>query len=337
MAHTLSPDGVPSPVVIVAGPTASGKSALAIDLAREFGGTIINGDSMQVYRELHVLTARPSAAEEVRAPHRLYGFLPAAEPCSAGRWLQLACAEIAAVWAAGGLPIVVGGTGLYLKVLRRGLSPIPPIPEDVRQEVRALHAELGGAAFRERLAALDPGAAAKLETGDGQRLMRAYEVALATGRALSEWHADPPPPPPRPARFARIEVLPERDLLYAAINARFEQMLGEGAWEEVEALLALGLDPDLPAMKAVGVPELAAAIRGEQGRDWAVEKGKQATRNYAKRQLTWLRNQEKGLRNQENGPADGEKRDLVIPAQYSESHRAEIFSFIRPFLLNSGS
>ncbi|MCP5370631.1 MAG: tRNA (adenosine(37)-N6)-dimethylallyltransferase MiaA [Hyphomicrobiales bacterium] len=311
-----------SPVVIVSGPTASGKSALAMDLAEAFDGTVINGDSMQVYRELRLVTARPSEADMARVPHRLYGTLPAAEACSAGRWLDLARAEIEAVWAAGGLPVVVGGTGLYLRALRQGLSPIPPIDEDVRREVRALHARLGGAAFRERLAALDPASAARLETGDGQRLMRAYEVALATGRTLDEWHAEPPPVPPLAARFARVRVLPPRDLLYAAIDARFRAMVEAGALDEVRALLAQDLDPDLPAMKAVGVPDLAAAIRGEVDLETAVTRAQQASRNYAKRQLTWLRHQDAA--------------DFVVPAQYSESWRAEIIAFIRQFLLNSG-
>ncbi len=307
------------PVVVVAGPTASGKSALALDVAEEFSGVIINADSMQVYRELDVLTARPPAEDLQRAPHRLYGILAADDPCSVGRWLDLAVAEVKAAWAAGRLPLVVGGTGLYLRALMRGLAPIPSVPPQTRRQAMGLHEELGGEAFRERLADLDPEAAERLPAGDSQRLIRAYEVALATGTPLSDWQKRHPAHPPLDAAFAVIVLRPERQALYDGVDRRFHWMMEHGALEEVRALDALALDPGLPAMKAVGVPELRAFLDGEKGRETAIEEAKRATRRFAKRQLTWLRNQL--------------EEDYGISAQYSESLKPEIFSFIRQFLL----
>jgi tRNA dimethylallyltransferase len=255
----------PPEIVIVAGPTASGKSALALAIAEEFGGTIINADSQQVYRDLAVLSARPGDAEMARVPHRLYGVIDAAENCSAGRWLALAKAEIHAACAAGGLPILVGGTGLYLEALLNGLAELPPIPASAREEAKALHAELGGVAFRERLATLDPVSAAKLGANDTQRLTRAYEVALATGKSLSQFQAEQAPPPD--LRAAAIVLTPEREGLYQACDARVTAMVAQGAEGEVRALLARGLAADLPAMKAVGLRELGAAIEGRATRD----------------------------------------------------------------------
>ncbi len=308
------------PVLVVAGPTASGKSSLAMDVAGAFAGTVINGDSMQVYRELRVLTARPSAEDERRVPHRLYGVLPAAEACSAGRWLEMARAEIAAAERAGRLPIVVGGSGLYLEALRDGLAAIPEIPEAVRAEARDLHRRLGGEAFRRRLGELDGEAAGRIEAGDGQRLVRAFEVVRATGRALSDWQGDPARPGPPPgARLEFLVLMPPREALYAAIDARFEAMVGGGALDEVAALENLGLDPGLPLLKALGMPELGRHLKGEITLAEARDKGRRASRNYAKRQLTWLRNRMAGAK--------------VISAQYSESIRPVIFSFIRQFVL----
>ncbi|HEY3917968.1 MAG TPA: tRNA (adenosine(37)-N6)-dimethylallyltransferase MiaA [Stellaceae bacterium] len=310
----------PSPkraVAIVAGPTASGKSALAVALAEEFAGTIINADSQQVYRDLAVLTARPGAAEMARVPHRLYGVIDAAENCSVGRWRALADAEIDAALAAGRLPILVGGTGLYLEALLNGLAALPPIPAAAREEARALHAELGGAAFRDRLAALDPVGAARLAPGDTQRLTRAYEVVRATGRPLSDWQARQEP---GSLRAAAIVLQPERDALYRACDARVERMLAEGAAEEARALLARQLPAHLPAMKAVGVRELGAWLDGRMSREQAVAAMQQATRRYAKRQYTWFRRRLS---------TDEILRRVTITEQFSASLLSNILSFIR--------
>jgi len=278
-------------VVIVTGPTAGGKSGLTLALAERLDGTIVNADSMQVYRDLTVLTARPGPAEEARVPHRLFGVLGAEERCSVGRWLGMAVAEIAAARAAGRLPIVIGGTGMYLKALTRGLAPVPEVPDAVTAEAAALYDSLGGDAFRERLAALDPAAAATLPPGDRQRLIRAHAVAEATGRTLGEWQNEAPPGPPLKARFLTVLVMPPRADLYAACDARFTAMLAAGAMDEVRALLARGLDSTLPAMRAVGVPELGAVVRDGMDLEQAAGKARQATRNYAKRQITWFRHQ----------------------------------------------
>lgn len=307
------------PVIVVAGPTASGKSALALDVALEFTGTVVNADSMQVYEELRVLTARPGPADEAKVPHRLFGVLPAGERCSAGRWLRMAVAEIDAARSARRLPVVVGGSGLYLKALFEGLAPVPEIPGEAHAEARALHGRLGGAAFRDELARLDPEGATRLPAGDAQRLVRAYEVVRATGRTLDDWQRQAPPPPLPDARFVTVVLAPPRDALYAAIDARFAAMMAAGALDEVRALKDMGLAADLPAMKALGVAELSDTLDGRMGLEDAVEAAKRATRNFAKRQLTWLRNQ----------MAEGK----TFPAQYSESLRPKIFSFIRPFLL----
>ena len=307
------------PIVIIAGPTASGKSALALDAAEEFTGTVINADSMQVYRELRVLTARPTDGDEARVPHRLFGALPVTEACSAGRWLGMARAEIEAARGAGRLPILVGGTGLYLKALTDGLAPVPGIPQGIRSEARRLHARLGGEAFRAELAKVDAEAARRLEAGDSQRLIRAFEVVRATGRPLADWQRQGAGGPATDARFATIVLAPPRDALYAAIDARLDTMIEDGALDEVAALDRLGLDAGLPAAKAVGVPELRRHLRGEITLDEALESAKRASRNFAKRQLTWLRHQMPGAH--------------VVPAQYSESLRPKIFSFICRYLL----
>ncbi|MBT4934375.1 MAG: tRNA (adenosine(37)-N6)-dimethylallyltransferase MiaA [Rhodospirillaceae bacterium] len=310
-------------VIIIAGPTASGKSALAIDLAREFSGVIINADSMQVYRELDVLSARPPASDLKQAPHRLYGVLAADDPCSVGRWLTMAVDEIKAAWADEKVPLVVGGTGLYLKALMEGLAPIPDVDPSFRAKATALHGQLGPAAFRDALAALDPEAAARIPAGDTQRLIRAYEVALATGRPLSDWQKDHPAEAPLDAAFAVIVLSPDREILYQGVNQRFAWMMDNGALDEVRALDDLSLDPALPAMKAVGVPELRRYLAGQTDLETAAHDAKQATRQFAKRQMTWLRNQLSA--------------DLPLFAQYSESLKPEIFSFIRQFMLTPPS
>ncbi len=308
------------PLILIAGPTASGKSGLALAVAEEFGGTIINADSMQVYRDLAILTARPSAAEAARVPHRLYGVLDAADPCSAARWRGLAASEIAAAAEQRRLPILVGGTGLYFRALLEGLADIPPIAPAVRAEAKRLHQSLGGAGFRAALAARDPAAAARLDAGDTQRLVRAFEVAAATGRPLADWQRKQLAGPRYPA-VATVLLMPPRPALYAACDARFAAMASSGGLGEVRALLDRRLGPGLPVMKAVGVPELARHISGEISLADAVRLGQQATRRYAKRQVTWFRHQMPSA--------------MVADAQFSESMKPEIFSFIRQFLLTA--
>lgn len=306
-------------VVIIAGPTASGKSRLAFDLAEEFGGTIINADSQQSYRDLRILSARPDAAAEARAPHRLYGYLDAGERGSVARWRELAEAEIAVAIAAGRLPIVVGGTGLYLRALIQGLAPVPEIPAEIRGEAMALYAELGGAGFRDRLAALDPEAAARLPPGDRQRLIRAWEVVRATRVPLHRWHRSTKAPVR--FRFATVLVMPPREALYAACDARFAEMVETGAIEEVRRLTARRLSPDLPAMKAVGVRELMSSIRGEISLEAGIVAGQRATRRYAKRQMTWFRHQ--------IAP------DFLIERQYSADLLPDLAGFIGQFGLTA--
>jgi tRNA dimethylallyltransferase len=306
------------PIIIIAGPTASGKTALALDMAAAFNGTVINADSMQVYRELRILTARPGDDEEARAPHKLFGVLPASEVCSVGRWLTLATAEIETAWKEGRLPLIVGGTGMYIKALTEGLAAIPEIPDAVNEEVRALYDSLGGEAFKEALAKLDADAARRLPAGDSQRLTRAMAVVRATGKPLAQWQGEQGQGPAVAARFLTIALVPGREDLYAACEARFKAMLEGGAIDEVQALLALGLDASLPAMKALGVPELGRHVNGEISLDEAADAAKQATRNFAKRQLTWLRNQVNA--------------DHVIEDFYSSGRRQEVASAVRDFL-----
>lgn len=269
------------------GPTASGKSARALAIAQERGGVIINADAMQVYAELRILTARPSVEDEAVVPHRLYGVLPAREACSAARWLVLAAEAIRETWAQGKLPVVTGGTGLYLKALQEGLSPIPDVGADIRAEATRLYTEQGAGALQER----DPAMAKRLKGGDSQRHTRALEVWLATGKSLAYWQRKPREVMFPEAEFSVEVVMQERAELYRRCDARFLVMLEQGALEEVKALKALNLSTDLPAMRAVGVPELVAYLEGKMSLDEATAKAQQATRNYAKRQLTWFRNQ----------------------------------------------
>lgn len=305
--------GKDSPVIVIGGPTASGKSALALAIAEAFGGTVINGDAIQVYRELQVLSARPGEAETSRAPHRLYGVLPASQRCSAARWRTMALTAIATAQGKGSLPIVVGGTGLYLRALMQGLSPVPAIAPETREQARSRHAELGGERFHAELAALDPVMAARLNPGDSQRVIRAWEVITATGRSLSLFQKI------RPAetglRFSAHIVLPPRETLYAACEARAVRMVEQGALDEVERLLAMKLDASLPAMKAVGLRELAACLDGAVDKATAIANLQRATRNYAKRQCTWFRHQVPEAR--------------LWEEQYSESLGERIFPFIR--------
>jgi tRNA dimethylallyltransferase len=273
---------------LIAGPTASGKSALALRLAEETGGEVVNADSMQLYRDLRVLTARPSAEEEARAPHHLFGVADAADGWSVGRWLEAAKAVLAEIAARGRPAIVVGGTGLYFRALTEGLAEIPAIPAQVRTAVGARFDELGESAFREALAAVDPVSAERIYPGDRMRLCRAREVFEATGKPLSQWQAGTS----GALDDWRAAVLePPRDELYRRCDTRLEQMIDTGALDEVRALMARGLKPLLPAMKAVGVRELAAYLAGETALPAALEAAQRETRRYAKRQMTWFRNQ----------------------------------------------
>ena len=305
--------------VILGGPTGSGKSALALAIAREFGGTVINADSLQVYRELPVLTAQPSPATQAALPHRLYGFLSASERCSAARWAARARVEVDAALAAGRLPVVVGGTGLYLRSLLHGLAPVPEIPADVRERARQRLAELGKAGFHAELARRDPGMAARIRPSDPQRMVRAWEVLEATGRSLSDWQAqqdgvrsqDGP-------RFLTLVLAPERAPLYAACDARFRAMVEEGALTEAAALQSL--DTGLSAFKALGLRELIAHLRGESTLEAAIAAAQQATRRYAKRQMTWFRHQ----------LPEGRSFAPHLPfEQFSERIFQEIYNFIR--------
>ena len=285
-------DQLPS-VLIITGPTASGKSVLALAAALRFNGEVINADSMQVYEALPILTACPSPADEAQVPHHLYRVLSEADVCSAGRWLGMAVHKIQEIHNRGRLPIICGGTGLYLKVLRKGIAPAPDIPSNVLEKSTALYLELGANAFVEILAKFDPIIATKLNPFDRQRLVRAYSVFMATGRSLSEWHEDQTKAPPLHANFFTVHLLPDRALLYTKIESRFDSMIGRGGLEEVKALLKLNLAPSIPVMKALGVPEIISYLSGIIDLDAAINKSKQTTRNLAKRQMTWLRNQDK--------------------------------------------
>jgi tRNA dimethylallyltransferase len=278
------------PVLLIAGPTASGKSALALRLAEALDGEIVNADALQLYGDLAILTARPSPQEVARVPHHLFGVADGADGWSVGRWLQTALPLLEAIAARGRRPIVVGGTGLYFRALTQGLADVPAVPAAARQAAAEAFDRLGEAGFRDVLAELDPAAAQRIAPGDRQRLLRAMEVAQATGRSLSAWQAQTRPPlSPDAWRAAVIE--PDRAALYARCDARFEAMVAQGALDEVAALTARGLDPLAPIMKAVGVRELASFLAGERPLDEAVALARQETRRYAKRQFTWLRNQ----------------------------------------------
>jgi len=292
--------------ILIAGPTASGKSRLAIELAMELardqgcdrgsdrgkarGGVIINADSMQVYRELRILSARPSADEEAAIPHRLYGITSAAAAFSVGRWVTLALAEIAAARQRGQVPIVVGGTGLYFQALTEGMAEIPDISDTARGEARRRLDELGAVGLHDVLRQRDPEMAARLQPTDSQRLVRAYEVILATGVSLAHWQRQPATTAVLAGPWWGFVLNRPRQDLYRRCDARLAAMLDQGALDEIAALAALELDPSLPAMKALGVPELIRLSRGELTRAVALAAAQQATRRYAKRQMTWFRN-----------------------------------------------
>lgn len=273
---------------LIAGPTASGKSALGQTLAQALGGEIVNADSMQLYAGLRVLTAGPGPEELAIAPHHLFATVDPAEAWSVGRWLREAGGVIADIRARGRDAVVVGGTGLYFQALTQGLAEIPAIAADLRRAVAAEYEALGEAAFRARLAGVDPAAAARISPGDRQRLARAWEVYAATGAPLTQHQASAAGALP-PGSWSAVALEPPRPALYARCDARLVRMIAEGALDEVAALMARNLDPDLPAMKAVGVRELASHLRGEATLEAALAAAQQETRRYAKRQSTWMR------------------------------------------------
>ncbi|MEZ5891122.1 MAG: tRNA (adenosine(37)-N6)-dimethylallyltransferase MiaA [Xanthobacteraceae bacterium] len=277
--------------ILIAGPTASGKSALALAIAAEAGGVIINADAMQVYRDLRVITARPTPEEEARAPHSLYGHVDAEVNYSVGRYLRDAATALAEARRLGRVPIFVGGTGLYFKGLTQGLSAVPPIPADIRDAVRAKLAAQGPAALHADLAQRDPDGAARLSARDRVRIARALEVLEATGRPLADWRREGMRPLLEGEHVVKLFLAPDRAALYARIDERFERMLAAGALDEVRALAERNLDPLMPAMKAHGVPWLIRYLRGDISLAEATEKARQDTRHYAKRQFTWFRHQ----------------------------------------------
>lgn len=287
------------PVLILLGPTASGKTAWAIRQAQARGGEVVNMDSMQVYRDLSVLTARPDAAEMQGVPHHLFGHVDADTVHSAGAWADEAMAVIGAIQARGGQPILAGGTGLYSQALTEGLAPTPPVPAEVRaatrrlvaQDVRAAHARLG---------VVDPVAAARIERKDAARIARALEVVEATGRPLSAWQADPQPPLLAPGSWEGLVLAPDREVLYARIEARFHAMMETGGLEEAQRLWRRGLPEDRPCLKAHGMPGLIDHFEGRCDLEAAIARAILDTRHYAKRQLTWIRNRTPGWR-----PAEG--------------------------------
>ncbi|MFN3725805.1 MAG: tRNA (adenosine(37)-N6)-dimethylallyltransferase MiaA [Allosphingosinicella sp.] len=275
------------PLALIAGPTASGKSALALALAERTGGVVINADSAQVYRDLRIVSARPSKEDEARAPHRLYGYRDGADACSAADWAEDARREIAATHADGHLPILAGGTGLYIRTLLEGIAPVPDIDPEVRAAVRALPTADAHAALQHE----DSDAAARLRPSDTTRIARALEVVRSTGRPLAAWQKERTGGIGDAVDLRPLILLGPRDWLYARCDARFETMMSEKGLAEVEALLRRTLSPAFPVMRAIGVREVAAYLRGEATREEALAAGRQATRNYAKRQYTWFRHQ----------------------------------------------
>ncbi len=298
--------------VLICGPTASGKSALALELAREFGGVVINADSMQVYAELRIITNRPAHADEASAPHRLYGVRPAREPYSAALWLADVKAALAEANGQRRLPVIVGGTGLYFKALTEGLSDIPAIPEEVRAYYRLLAQTKTPQDLHAELARRDPQTAARLRPSDPQRIVRALEVLEATGRPLAEWQATKQPPLLPLAKAFPLVMSVDRAELYRRCDARFDSMIAEGAIEEARAVAALGLDPSLPAMRAVGLPPLLAYSRGEIAFEEAAERARTNTRNYAKRQISWIKSNFKTWTTHSSQEIERTKQDATI-------------------------
>ena len=301
------------PYIMIAGPTASGKSQLAIDLARRFSGAVINADSMQLYDGLTVLTARPQPRDMQDIPHHLFGICDAGHRASVAEWLGRAVVAIAQVRSAGQLPIIVGGTGMYLQAGLRGIAPVPSVPADVHEHCKDLYRELGGVKFRHALASYDADIAARLSNGDSQRLIRAMGVAMATDRPLSWWQKQPHKGALL-GNVVTIVMMPPRPTLYDRINHRFDNMLMHGAIDEVAELIARKLDPDLPLMKALGVRPIASFLKGEITKDEAAVIAKRDSRRFAKRQMTWIRN--------------NFNAQITIETKYSESLYENIFSFI---------
>jgi tRNA dimethylallyltransferase len=287
MENLLSATGA----ILITGPTASGKSALAVKLAKQHGGTVINADSMQVYDTLRVLTARPSEMDMEGVPHHLYGHVPAGSAYSTGGWLRDVVALLPELARKGQVPVFVGGTGLYFKALTGGLSDMPEIPEAIRTRLRQQLIDEGPAPLHAALREKDSAMAESLSPVDGQRIVRALEVIEATGRSIAAFQGQAGPVIVDPNKARKIVVLPDRAILHQRINGRFEAMLEEGAEDEVRALMALDLPAEMPVMKAIGVSQIAAMLRGDMARDEVIEKGSAATRQYAKRQMTWFRNQ----------------------------------------------
>lgn len=307
------PQDTPPPILI-AGPTASGKSALALAIAEHVGGVIINADSMQVYRELRILTARPSPDEEARVPHALYGFTPASDAYSAGRFVADVAGALAKARKAGQRPVIVGGTGLYFKALLEGLSPIPSIDPVIREHWRAEAERRGAAELHRELAARDTRMADRLAPHDTQRIVRALEVIEQTGKSLADWQQIPGVPVIDAANSVRFLVTLDREDLHARADARFDRMIASGALDEARDLEALQLDPDLPAMRAIGVRPLLDVVRGQSSIEAAADAAKAETRQYIKRQETWSR------------------RNMItwrrLYAQYMERIDRDIFAFI---------
>jgi tRNA dimethylallyltransferase len=302
-------------VLVIAGPTASGKSSLALNIARQHNGTVINADSMQLYAELPILTAQPTAQEQALVPHRLYGVFQGGKKTSAGKWRSRALDAIAEAHRQDRLPIVVGGTGLYLRSLMQGLSPIPDVPEATRELASRVWDEMGPAHFRELLAQRDPVLVARLKPNDRQRHVRGYEVVLATGIPLSQWQKEPLDGPPPELKFSSIVLDPPRPVLRQRIEERFAGMVQAGALREVAALREQDRERSLPVWGALGTGALADHLHGKLDLNQAISHAVTATRQYAKRQITWLRHQIIA--------------DLVYNKQLSEQIPAEIFSFIR--------
>lgn len=309
----------PKPVIVVGGPTASGKSAIALEIAGELGGEIVNADSMQIYADLPVITARPAAEDVARTPHHLYGVLGMAERCSAGEWRSRALETIREIHGRDATPIIVGGTGLYLRALMTGLHTMPDVSADLRESLnRRLQAE-GAPALHAELLASDPETAEGLNAADGQRIVRALEILMHTGRGLRSWQAGDTEDAPADLRFVTLALVPPREDLYATANDRFDRMLRVGAIDEVASLLERSPPPDFPLLKAVGVPPIRAFLGGDIDRERLKELGKRDTRRYAKRQMTWFRHQF--------------IPQIPIETKYSEINLDRIFSKIRNLLL----
>ncbi len=307
---------IEKPAVLIAGPTAGGKSSVAMLLAEKWNGVIINADSMQVYREMQILSARPGADDMAKVPHRLYGHVAMAEAYSSGRWLDDIAPVLADVWGRGQLPVITGGSGLYFKMLLEGVAAIPDIAEDIRAFWRGKAQNDGPEVLHKILGTRDAAMAARLEPGDTQRLVRALEVLEGTGRSLHEWQKDKPSAPLLDeAQCMRFVIAPPRGVLYERINARFDRMMASGALDEARAIKKLGLAANLPAMKALGVKQLLAHIDGDVPLEEVVEQAKMMSRRYAKRQMTWLRS------------------NMIawnwVLEQESKSQLAKIFSFVQ--------